>query len=54
MLRGEKLFKFVAGLMLQRFFGTITIRFEAGKVTHVDAETRRTWRYEDLPENEGT
>jgi hypothetical protein len=43
MPRGEKLFRFLAGLMLQRFYGTVTIRFETGKVTHVTAETTRTW-----------
>ena len=50
MPRREKLFRFLAGLMLQRFYGTVTIRFQAGKVTHVETETRRTWQYGDLPE----
>jgi hypothetical protein len=35
---------------LREFYGTVTIRFEAGKVTHVETETRRMWRYKDLPE----
>lgn len=47
---GEKLFRFLAGLLLEKFYGTVTIRFEAGKVTHVEAETRRMWPYRDLPE----
>jgi hypothetical protein len=50
MAPGEKLSRFPADLMLARFYGTATIRFEAGKVTHVEAETRRTWEYKDLPQ----
>lgn len=30
------------------FFGTITLRFESGKVTHVDVETKRSYRYKDI------
>ncbi len=48
--RGEKLFRFLAGLMLQRFYGTVTIRFESGKVTHVEAVSGRVWAYRDLPD----
>ena len=29
---------------VDKFFGTVTIRFEAGKVTHVESETRGMWR----------
>jgi hypothetical protein len=50
MPRGEKLFKFLASLMMRGFYGNVTIRLEAGKVTHVETETRRTWQYKDLPE----
>ena len=46
---GEKLFRFLARLMLDRFHGTVTIRFQAGKVTHVTRESTRTWEYRDLP-----
>lgn len=53
MPRGEKLFRFLSGLMLKRFCGTAIIRFEAGKVTHVEIESRRTWRYKELAEQEG-
>ena len=49
MPRGEKLLKFLASLMLQDFYGVVIIRMEAGKVTHVEIETRRTWQYRDLP-----
>lgn len=52
MQSGEKLFGFLAGLMLRRFYGTVTIRLEAGKVTHVETVTRRLWRYKDLSEQE--
>ena len=50
MKQGEKLFKFLANLILQKFYGNVIIRFEAGKATHVETETRRAWRYGDLPE----
>ena len=50
MKTGEKLFKFLASLMLRGFYGTVTIRFESGKVTHVETETRRAWQYKDLPD----
>ncbi len=51
MPRGEKLFKFLVGLMLERFYGTVTIRFESGKATHVEIKTQRTWQYSELPQN---
>ena len=41
MLRGEKLFKFVASLVLHHFYRTVTMRFESGKVTRLETETRR-------------
>lgn len=50
MSTGEKLFKSLAHLVFQRFYGTVTIRFEGGKVTHVETETRRMWQHKDLPE----
>lgn len=50
MPRGEKLFRFLASLILHQFYGTVTIHFEGGKVTHVATETRRSWQYGDLPE----
>lgn len=46
---GEKLFRFLAKLILDKFYGTVTIRFENGKVTHVETETRRMWEYRELP-----
>lgn len=52
MPRGEKLLKFLAKLMLVGFYGTVTIRFQSGKVTHVETHTRRMWEYKDLPEDE--
>jgi len=47
---GEKLFRFLASLILREFYGMVTIRLERGKVTHVETETRRLWQYRDLPE----
>lgn len=49
MTPGEKLFKFLARLILDQFFGSVTIKFEHGKVTHVETETRRHWEYKNLP-----
>ena len=54
MSKGEKLFRFLASLILREFYGTVTIRFEAGKVTHVEIETRQRWEYRDLPEQPST
>ncbi len=54
MKTGEKLFHFLARLILEKFYGSVTIKFEAGKVTHVETETRRTWKYQDLPEQAET
>jgi len=47
---GEKLFHFLARLILDKFYGSVAIKFEAGKVTHVEMETRRMWQYKDLPD----
>ncbi len=49
MKTGDRLFHFLARLALDKFYGTVTIRFESGKVTHVETETRRMWEYKDLP-----
>jgi hypothetical protein len=49
----EKLVRFLASLMLREFYGTVAIRFEAGKVTHVETETRRVWQYKDLSKGAG-
>jgi len=49
MKTGEKLFRFLAGLMLERFQATATIRSDSGKVTHVETEIRRAWQYNELP-----
>ena len=51
MPRGERLFRFLASLMVRGSYGIVTIRFEAGKVTHVETQTRRAWQYKDLPED---
>lgn len=49
MSRGEKLFKFLASLILRELYGTLMIRLGSGNVTHVESETRRMWQYRDLP-----
>ena len=53
MKKGEKLFRFLASLILREFSGTVTIRSECGKVTHVEIEMRRKWEYQDLPGKNG-
>ena len=35
--------------MLHDLYGNVTIRFESGKVTNVEAETRRTWEDRERP-----
>ena len=50
MKKGEKLFRFLASLILREFYGSVTIRFERGNATHVDLKMQRTWEYAELPE----
>lgn len=50
MPKGERLFKSLAALMLRRFYGTLAVRLECGKVAHVTTETARTWECNNLPE----
>jgi len=45
----ERLYKFLTRFFTPRFFGTVTITFENGKVAHVEVSTRRSWQYKDLP-----
>jgi len=47
---GDRLFRYLADLIINKFFGTVTVRFEAGKVTHVEAATRRIYEYGQLPD----
>jgi len=46
---GQKLLHFLAKLILEEFYGSVTIRFQDGKVTHVETETKRMWQHKDLP-----
>ena len=46
---GETPFRVLSSSVLQRSYGTVIIRSEGGKVTHVETETRRMWQYKDLP-----
>jgi hypothetical protein len=48
----ERLFEFLKKFFAEKFYGTITIRLECGKVTHVEVETRRAWAFKDLPHTE--
>jgi len=48
----KNLLLFLADAMMRRLHGTAMMRFQAGKVTHVTTETKRTWQYGDLPENQ--
>jgi hypothetical protein len=50
MPKGEKPFRFLASLMMRDFYGAVTIRLEAGQLTHVVTEARRMWEYNDLLE----
>jgi hypothetical protein len=45
----EKLFQFLMKFFSEKFYGSITIKFEHGKVTHVEVETKRIFAYKDLP-----
>jgi hypothetical protein len=53
MPRGEKRFGFLASPMVRNFYGAVTVRFENGKVSHVQVETRQVSRYKDLPAARG-
>ena len=46
----NKLFGFLRQFFQGRFFGTITIRFESGKVSHVTVETKQLLEYKELGE----
>lgn len=45
MPRGEELCRLPARLMVDRFYGSVTIKLTAAKVAHVETETRRMWEY---------
>ena len=36
--------------MVGTFYGSVTIKFEGGKVTHVEVLDRRVWEYQRLPD----
>jgi len=46
----EKLIRFLKGLNSENFFGSVTIKFENGKATHVELNSTRKWEYRNLPE----
>jgi len=45
----EKLIRFLQKLFADKFYGCVTIKFENGKATHVEATSTRKWEYKDLP-----
>jgi len=49
MSKGERLFKFLASLVMRGFYGSVIIALESPKVMHLETETRRTWRCHDRP-----
>ena len=49
-MRRENRSRLPGSLALGKFYGTVTIRFEAGKLMHVETQARRTWRSQDLPD----
>ena len=46
----EKLIRFLQRLLAEKFYGTITIKFENGKATHIEMNSKRNWEYKDLPQ----
>jgi len=46
----EKLIRFLQKLFADKFYGTITIKFENGKATHIETTSINKWQYKDLPE----
>ena len=42
----------VGNVSFNKFYGTVTIKFEHGKVTHVEMNTRRSYKFKDLPRDE--
>jgi len=45
----DKLFNFLKKLFYEKFYGSVTIRFENGKATHVEVNSTRKWEYKELP-----
>ncbi len=45
----EKMMRFLQKLFVEKFYGCVTIRFENGKVTHVEMNSTRKWEYKSLP-----
>lgn len=46
----EKLFKFLKKLFSDKFYGSVIIKFENGKATHIEVNSTQKWQYKDLPE----
>jgi len=48
----ERLFEFLKKFFAEKFYGTISIKFECGKVTHVEIQSKRVLSYQDLMSGE--
>jgi len=46
----DKLIKFLLKLYSDKFYGSVIIKFENGKATHVEMNSTRRWEYKDLPD----
>ncbi len=46
----EKLIRFLQKLLAEKFYGTLIIKFENGKATHVEMISSRKWEYKDIPD----
>lgn len=45
----QKLIRFLQRLVAEKFYGTITIKFENGKATHIEMASMRKWEYKEFP-----
>ena len=46
----EKLIRFLKRLHYDSFYGSVIIKYENGKATHVEVNSTRKWQYKDLPD----
>ena len=46
----DKLFRFLKKLFSEKFYGSVIIKFENGKATHVEMNSTRKWEYKDIPD----
>lgn len=46
----DKLIKFLLKLYSDKFYGSVIIKFENGKATHIETTTVHKWEYKNLPD----